>query len=109
MTKPTAEYCISWLNKRIEAAQEAIASKFTPSYAHSDWKHWLEIDEAIKAQLLAGQEMARALEQIAKRPDLPNPERDADWKNCQLWSQHDAKKALTAYREATSEGKETGR
>lgn len=35
------------------------------------------------------------LERIAKRPDLPNPERDADWKNCQKWSQHDAREALT--------------
>ncbi len=31
---------------------------------------------------------------IAKRPDLPNPHRDADWKNCQQWSSHDAMIAL---------------
>ena len=36
-----------------------------------------------------------ALEGIAKRPDLPNSDRDADWKNCQKWSSHEAKQALT--------------
>lgn len=34
------------------------------------------------------------LERIAQRPDLPNNDRDADWKNCQKWSQADAREAL---------------
>lgn len=41
-----------------------------------------------------------ALEKIAKRPDLPNPDRDADWKNCQKWSSHEAKEALEKIRSA---------
>lgn len=36
------------------------------------------------------------LERIAKCPDLPNPDRDADWKNCQKWSSCYANQALTA-------------
>lgn len=36
------------------------------------------------------------LECIATRPNLPNPERDADWKNCMKNSSYDAKKALSA-------------
>lgn len=36
-----------------------------------------------------------ALEIISKRPDLPNPERDADWKNCMKWSAQEAAEALT--------------
>lgn len=47
-----------------------------------------------KAKLEAAEKMAAALEKIAKRPDLPNPERDADWKNCQKLSSHDAEVAL---------------
>jgi hypothetical protein len=35
-----------------------------------------------------------ALTNIRKRPDLPNPDKDADWKNCMKWSAHDAKEAL---------------
>lgn len=31
---------------------------------------------------------------IAERPNLPNPEHGADWKNCQKLSSHDARKAL---------------
>ena len=38
----------------------------------------------------------QALENIANRPNLPNPERDADWKNCMKWSSHEAQEALTA-------------
>lgn len=36
---------------------------------------------------------AEALEKIEKRPDLPNPDKDADWKNCMKWSAHDAREA----------------
>jgi hypothetical protein len=35
-----------------------------------------------------------ALELISKRPNLPNPDRDADWKNCQKNSSFEAKEAL---------------
>ena len=35
-----------------------------------------------------------ALRKIAKMPDLPNPERDADWKNCMKWASHYAREAL---------------
>lgn len=42
--------------------------------------------------------LVEALEKIAKRPDLPNPERDADWKNCMKWSAHEAQQALAAYK-----------
>lgn len=38
--------------------------------------------------------MREALEVIARRPDLPNPERDADWKNCMKFSSHEAREAL---------------
>lgn len=40
------------------------------------------------------QPIRKLLERIANRPDLPNPDCDADWKNCQKWSQHDAREAL---------------
>lgn len=33
-------------------------------------------------------------------PDLPNPDRDADWKNCMKWSSHEAQEALAAFGEA---------
>lgn len=42
----------------------------------------------------AMEKVKQLLEGIAKRPDLPNPDRDADWKNCQKWSSHDAKQAI---------------
>lgn len=41
--------------------------------------------------------MGEALRKIAKRPDLPNPERDADWKNCVKWNAHEAKEQLTKF------------
>jgi len=47
--------------------------------------------------------MAGALDNIAKSPDLPNPDRDADWKNCQKWSSYEAKAALAKYK-AWNEG-----
>lgn len=40
-------------------------------------------------------ECAAALEKFARRPDLPKPNRDADWKNCVLWTQTEAKELLT--------------
>lgn len=43
--------------------------------------------------------LLEALEIIAKRPDLPNPERDADWKNCMKWSSHEAREALSKFKE----------
>lgn len=55
--------------------------------------------EALKAQIGG---LVKALEIIAKRPELPNPERDADWKNCMKWSSHDAKEALQRF--STKEG-----
>lgn len=36
------------------------------------------------------------LESIANRPNLPNPERDADWRNCMESSSYEAKQALKA-------------
>lgn len=38
--------------------------------------------------------MRKALEIISKRPDLPNPDKDSDWKNCMKWSSHEARQAL---------------
>lgn len=43
--------------------------------------------------------LVKALEKIAKRPDLPNPERDADWKNCMKWSAYEAQQALAAHKQ----------
>ena len=43
-------------------------------------------------------ELVAALEIIAKRPDLPNSERDADWKNCMKWSSYEAREALSKFR-----------
>ena len=40
------------------------------------------------------EKLVEIFERIAKRPDLPNPDRDADWKNCQKWSQHDAREGI---------------
>lgn len=37
-----------------------------------------------------------ALQMIADRPHLPNPERDADWKNCMKNSSYEARQQLTA-------------
>ena len=45
----------------------------------------------------AAREMAEALKRIANRPDLPNPDRDADWKNCMQTSSHEAKEVLAKY------------
>lgn len=42
--------------------------------------------------------MSEALERISKRPDLPNPDRDADWKNCMKWSSHEANEALAQFK-----------
>jgi len=53
------------------------------------------------------EKMAEALRNIAKRPDLPNPERDADWKACQKFSSHEAREALAAY-EASLQPTEKG-
>jgi hypothetical protein len=52
----------------------------------------LEYDR-LRASLAAARE---ALERIAKRPDLPNPERDADWKACMKLSAQEARAALTS-------------
>lgn len=49
------------------------------------------------------QQIREILEKIAKRPDLPNPDRDADWKNCQKWSAHDAQECLVALSELEKE------
>lgn len=52
--------------------------------------------EIVKAALKQRdpQGLVVALRKIASRPDLPNPERDADWKNCMKWSAHEAQQAL---------------
>lgn len=47
--------------------------------------------------------LVEALEKIAKRPDLPNPERDADWKNCMKWSAYEAQQALAAHKQKGKE------
>lgn len=56
-------------------------------------REWVE--ESVSQPDASG--LVKALRIIAKRPDLPNPERDADWKNCMKWSAHEAQKALEAY------------
>lgn len=53
--------------------------------------------QAVPALIALVEEMARALEEIVKRPNLPNPERDCDWKNCMLWRSYEAREALSAY------------
>jgi hypothetical protein len=47
--------------------------------------------------------LVEALEKIAKRPDLPNPERDADWRNCMRWSSHEAQVAISEHRKNMGE------
>lgn len=42
----------------------------------------------------------QVLENISKRPDLPNPNRDADWKSCMKWSSHEAREALQKIKQA---------
>lgn len=54
-------------------------------------KHALD-ERASQAAALA--EVREKLGAIAKRPDLPNPDRDADWKSCQKWSSAEAKDCL---------------
>lgn len=56
-------------------------------------------DDRHEAALAVIEVMKAALQNIEKRPDLPNPDRDADWKNCQKWSSYEATQALTAIRE----------
>ena len=40
------------------------------------------------------EKVVKLLENISKRPNLPNPDRNADWKTCQKWSSHEATEAL---------------
>jgi len=49
-------------------------------------------------------EVARdGLVKISKRPDLPNPECDADWKNCMKCSAHEAAEILVTINEILGE------
>jgi hypothetical protein len=41
--------------------------------------------------------LVEALDKIANRPDLPNPECDADWKNCMKNSSYEARAALAKW------------
>ena len=66
-------------------------------------KDYLCVRTALK-QADKARGLVEALEKIAKRPNLPNPERDADWKSCMKWSAHEAQEALTTY-QSEAEGK----
>lgn len=53
----------------------------------------------VRAELLIAEKAKLAiaincLNLIAKRPDLPSPDRDADWKNCMKHSSYEAQVAL---------------
>lgn len=39
------------------------------------------------------QKFKEALEKISMRPNFPNPDRNADWRNCQKWSSAEAKES----------------
>jgi len=41
------------------------------------------------------EKVRKLLTSISKCPDLSNPERDADWKNCTKWNAFEANQALT--------------
>lgn len=57
-------------------------SKFIAAAANN----WVTLIECL--------ELADAvLKNISNRPSLPNPEKDADWKNCMKWSSAEAKEA----------------
>lgn len=58
----------------------------------------LEICRSALQRAEKAEGLVRALEKIAARPELQNPERDADWKNCMKWSSHEAKEALSAWK-----------
>lgn len=47
--------------------------------------------------------LIEALELIASTPSLPNPERDADWKNCMKNSAYTARAAIAQYNKSKSE------
>lgn len=49
-------------------------------------------------------ECIAALEVIERRPDLPNPEKDADWKNCMKWSSKGARACLDKISKLGGEG-----
>lgn len=52
------------------------------------------LPELIRTLLEDRKRLIEALELIKNRPDLPNPEKDADWKNCMKNSSYDASKAI---------------
>jgi hypothetical protein len=54
------------------------------------------------------EKVCRVLEVISRRPNLPNPERDADWKNCMKCSSHECRELIAELKAAGSwiEGKD---
>lgn len=84
---------------------DACEAEFKKSWEKITRQHvdkWAEIKypkrknkRALQQPASADLEAVRKLAQtIADRPNLPNPDRDADWKNCQQWSQRDAREIL---------------
>lgn len=66
----------------------------------AEQKHIIDqLNEALSEEEARAQVLVDTLEEIAKRPDLPNPERDADWETCMKFSSHEAREALKAYGE----------
>lgn len=58
---------------------------------------WIGYQDARQSAIEQMKPLVEALRKIAKMPDLPNPERDADWKNCMKWAAFYAQEALAAF------------
>jgi hypothetical protein len=61
---------------------------YTPAVAFED---------GFRAAIAEVAPLVEALDKIANRPDLPNPECDADWKNCMKNSSYEARAALAKW------------
>ena len=101
MTKPTVEECIEWLDKEIEHPLQVLGSD------NEIRTHFpMAMLCAIRAQLLAAQGMAEALGWTECLID--NVIHNRGCFSTEISDCHkNAVEALAAWREATSEGKET--
>jgi hypothetical protein len=82
------------MSEQITKAIKALDGMAVCNLAEPSAGDLARIYEAYRKTFAENKRLREALEKIAKRPDLPNPEKDADWKNCMKNSSYEARKAL---------------
>lgn len=93
MTDKIRERFEAWCESEgINPARQPGQDAYVSSYIAGAWDAYKAAHEEAKELVV---ELVNVLQKIASRPDLPNPDRYADWKNCMKNSAYEAKKLLT--------------